>query len=104
MERGQLDEAMLWLARAVELAPEEDGDVRHYARASFAGLEADAPALKAMWVPHHPGPVAAAAFGADGTTVLTGGEAADGRRARLGCGTRRPASRAPRHCPTKPGV
>src|SRR5262249_41082584 len=53
-------------------------DVRHFARAGFAALEADAPALKAMWEPHHPGPVATAAFSADGTTVLTGGEAAEG--------------------------
>ena len=78
MERGQLHEAMLWLARALELAPDEDGEVRHFARASFASLEADAPVLKAMWVPGHAGPVAVAAFSADGTTVLTGSEAADG--------------------------
>ena len=78
MERGQLHEAMLWLARALELAPDEDGEVRHFARAGFASLEADAPVLKAMWVPGHAGPVAVAAFSADGTTVLTGSEAADG--------------------------
>ena len=78
MERGQLHEAMLWLARALELAPEEDGEVQHFARASFASLEADAPVLKAMWAPRHTGPVAVAAFSADGTTVLTGSEAADG--------------------------
>ena len=78
MERGQLHEAMLWLARALELAPEEDGEVQHFARASWASLEADAPILKAMWTPRHTGPVAVAAFSADGTTVLTGSEAADG--------------------------
>jgi serine/threonine protein kinase/WD40 repeat protein/Flp pilus assembly protein TadD len=78
MERGQLNEAMLWLARTLELAPDDAEDVRHFARASFASLEADAPRLTTMWEPRHPGPVAAAAFAADGTTVLTGGEAVDG--------------------------
>src|SRR5262249_17079273 len=44
-ERGHVHEAMLWLAHALELAPEEDGEVQHFARADFAALEADAPAL-----------------------------------------------------------
>jgi serine/threonine protein kinase/WD40 repeat protein len=84
-DRGHVHEAMLWLARALELAPEEDGDVAHYARASLAALEADAPALRALWRPQHPGPVAVAAFSADGTAVLTGSEATEeaGGEARL---------------------
>jgi serine/threonine protein kinase/WD40 repeat protein/tetratricopeptide (TPR) repeat protein len=76
MEQGRLHEAMLWLARAVEQAP-EGSDVRRYARASFASLEADAPALQTMWLPHHPGAVVAAALSSDGTRILTGSEVSD---------------------------
>jgi serine/threonine protein kinase/WD40 repeat protein len=85
MERGHLHEAMLWLARALELAPAEDNDVAHYARASLAALEADSPALHALWQPQHPGPVSVVAFSADGTVVLTGSEATEeaGGEARL---------------------
>jgi serine/threonine protein kinase/WD40 repeat protein len=85
MDRGHLHEAMLWLSRALELAPAEDADVAHYARASLASLEADAPTLRALWRPQHSGPVAVTAFSADGTTVLTGSEATEegGGEARL---------------------
>jgi serine/threonine protein kinase/WD40 repeat protein/predicted Zn-dependent protease len=75
-EQGRLHEAMLWLARALEQAP-DDADLQRYARASFASLEADAPALQAMWLPQHPGPVSAAAFSSDGTKALTGSEATE---------------------------
>jgi len=76
-ERGHLHEAMLWLVRAVELAPAEEDDVGRFARASLASLEADAPALRALWSPRHPGSVAVAAFSADGTMILTGSEATE---------------------------
>jgi serine/threonine protein kinase/WD40 repeat protein/tetratricopeptide (TPR) repeat protein len=77
MEHGRLHEAMLWLARALELTPGEDGPVQRYARTCLANLEADAPVLRAMWAPKHPGPVAAAAFSADGSAILTGSEATE---------------------------
>jgi serine/threonine protein kinase/WD40 repeat protein/Flp pilus assembly protein TadD len=77
-ERGQVHEAMLWLAHALELAPPEADDVRRFARADFAALEAAAPVLRAMWETRHDGPAAVAAFSADGTTILTGSDSAEG--------------------------
>jgi WD40 repeat protein len=69
-ERGEAGRGLLWLARALRLAP--DDGLRRACRAQLAAWRGQVAALRAV-LPHE-GPVVAAAFSPDGKTILTGSE------------------------------
>jgi WD40 repeat protein/serine/threonine protein kinase len=62
----------LWLARALEAAPERAADLQRVIRTNLAGWRPRLHPLKGVLA--HPGWVQAVAFSPDGRTVLTGGD------------------------------
>jgi WD40 repeat protein/serine/threonine protein kinase len=68
---GDTSRGILWQAHALELIPEEDGDLRRAVRASLAAWRGRLHPLRNTWT--HPGPIQATAFSPDGRTVLTVG-------------------------------
>jgi WD40 repeat protein/predicted Ser/Thr protein kinase len=67
--------ALLWLARALETAPDSATDLRRVLRANLAGCGAQTLPLRGLFT--HPAMVSAAAISPDGSRLLTGAE--DGR-------------------------
>jgi WD40 repeat protein/tRNA A-37 threonylcarbamoyl transferase component Bud32 len=71
-EQGEIGVGLLWLARALETAPEGQVDLQWAIRANLAGW---APRLHSLTaILEHDGPVLAVAFTPDGKTILTGSE------------------------------
>ncbi|HEX8199938.1 MAG TPA: AAA-like domain-containing protein, partial [Isosphaeraceae bacterium] len=71
-DKGEVTDGMLWMARSLELAPENPADLQHIARTELAAWRHHMSPLRAM-VEHRDG-VNAVAFSPDGTRVLTGCE------------------------------
>jgi WD40 repeat protein len=70
-ERGDEDRGLLWLARALELAPAAEADLRHAILANLGAWRHRLPTLKAI-LPHGD-QIAAADVSADGRFALTAG-------------------------------
>jgi WD40 repeat protein/serine/threonine protein kinase len=68
-EQGEVGRGMLWLARALELAPADD-ELQMTARLQLAAWRRQLHGLRSV-LPHE-GPVYAVAFSPDGRTLLTG--------------------------------
>ena len=69
-ERGDVGRGMLWLARALQLVPEEDAPHQRAVRANLAAWHGRPHPLRNILA--HSGPVHAVAFSQDGGTVATG--------------------------------
>src|SRR5262249_14086799 len=67
--------ALLWLARALETAPDGGSDLRRVTRTSLEACRAQVLPLRGLFT--YPAVVSAAAFSPDGRRILTGAE--DGR-------------------------
>jgi WD40 repeat protein/serine/threonine protein kinase/predicted Zn-dependent protease len=78
LERGQFLTAqqdpagLLWLARALELAPAEATDLQRVIRINLASLSREVPLLRAAL--SHNASIPAAVFSPDGKTILTGSQ------------------------------
>ncbi|HEV3262863.1 MAG TPA: protein kinase [Gemmataceae bacterium] len=68
-EQGDVDRGMLWLAHALELAPDDAAGTRSAVRASLAAWHSRLHRLRSL-LPH-PEPVESAAFSPNGRRVLT---------------------------------
>ena len=92
LEKGD-SAGMLWLVRALEVAPPDADDLRRVVRTNLAGWRSGVCPPAGPPLPH-PGEVFAVAYRPDGKAVLTGGEdgavrvwdAADGRELAVGRG------------------
>jgi WD40 repeat protein/tRNA A-37 threonylcarbamoyl transferase component Bud32 len=69
-QQGKADEGLLWLARALESAPDDADDLRQTIRTLLGGWGAEVCHLKTVL--RHPDPVWAAAISPDGKTIVTG--------------------------------
>jgi hypothetical protein len=69
-ERGETKEGLLWLGRALEIAPPEDADLQYAIRVNLAAWRLQINTLKVLLL--HPESVQAVAFSPDGKAVLTG--------------------------------
>jgi WD40 repeat protein/serine/threonine protein kinase len=69
-ERGEIDQGVLWLARALKVAPPEAAPLRECINANFCSWRQRLNTLDAILV--HDGPVLAVAFSSDGRKILTG--------------------------------
>jgi WD40 repeat protein/predicted Ser/Thr protein kinase len=78
LDRGEIAAGMLWLARGLEVAPDDAADLRRSLRTLLGGWTRDVPSLKA--VDRHDQRVNTIAFSPDGKKVLT---ASDDKTARL---------------------
>ncbi len=71
-ESGEIGQGMLWLARSLTLAPDEDPDLQGAIRANLGCWRAQMSTLRA-WL-EHGGAVLTAAYSPDGRIILTGGD------------------------------
>jgi WD40 repeat protein len=78
IDRGEVAAGMLWLARGLEVAPDDAADLRRSLRTLLGGWTRAVPTLKA--VARHDGRVNTMVFSPDGKKVLT---ASDDKTARL---------------------
>jgi WD40 repeat protein len=70
-EQGQADVGLLWLARGLQLATDNAGDLQRLLRSNLAGWCQQVHPLRAIL--EHQGPVLTVAVSRDGKTMLTGG-------------------------------
>src|SRR5262249_40063232 len=71
MELHQTAPAMVWLGRALQLAPTDSQDLQQVSLGSLASLNREVPILKTR-IEHDP-PIFAVAVSPDGKTIVTGG-------------------------------
>src|SRR5207244_3850131 len=71
MELHQTGPAMVWLTRALELAPADAQDLQQAGRGALSSLHPEVPHLKAV-IEHH-SPIFEVALSPDGKTMMTGG-------------------------------
>jgi WD40 repeat protein/tRNA A-37 threonylcarbamoyl transferase component Bud32 len=73
-EQGEISRGLLWLARALKLAPDHATDLQLAVRSNLAGWCRQIHPL--LWASAHQGPVlpGALAFSPDGTIIVTGSE------------------------------
>src|SRR5262249_20196339 len=83
-EQGDVALGVLWLTRALEIAPEKEPELRHAIRANLAAWEQQLFPLQGL-LQHQDG-VFAVDWSPDGKTVLTGGWEACGRLWRVDSG------------------
>jgi eukaryotic-like serine/threonine-protein kinase len=79
--QGQLSHGLLWLARALELAPADDQNLSHTIRTNLASLRGQLPILRAAFV--HPLSIRTAAFSPDGRIIALTGVAGQKGEVRL---------------------
>jgi predicted Ser/Thr protein kinase len=71
LDRGELVAGLLWLARGLEVAPDDADELRRSFRTLLGGWTRDLPSLRA--VPQYDGPVTTLVVSPDGKKVLTAG-------------------------------
>src|SRR5207253_6822808 len=70
-EQGEIGKGLLWMARALQLTPQDEADLRRVIRMNLALYGRQAARLQAVGVA--PGPIIGLALNADGRTALTCG-------------------------------